>query len=112
LKSIRLVLNSLGDKESRTNHRNALVDHFTPVIGELCTDCQNRLESNPLRILDCKTDQDHPSMKNTPSILDYLNDYSQDYFNKVKKYLNAINILYVIDLSQLRGFDYLYHTAL
>lgn len=111
LKSIRLVLNSLGDKESRTNHRNALVDHFTPVIGELCTDCQNRLESNPLRILDCKTDQDHPSMKNAPSILDYLNDYSQDYFTKVKKYLDAMNISYVIDPTLVRGLDYYNHTA-
>src|SRR5699024_5646826 len=111
LKSIRLVLNSLGDKESRTNHRNALVDHFTLVIGELCTDCQNRLESNPLRILDCKTDQDHPSMKNAPSILDYLNDYSQDYFTKVKKYLDAMNISYVIDPTLVRGLDYYNHTA-
>src|SRR5690625_2121603 len=111
LKSIRLVLNSLGDKESRTNHRNDLVDHFTTVEGELCTDCQNRLESNPLRILDCKTDQDHPSMKNAPSILDYLNDYSQDYFTKVKKYLDAMNISYVIDPTLVRGLDYYNHTA-
>src|SRR5690625_5081964 len=90
LKSIRLVLNSLGDKESSTNHRNALVDHFTPVIGELCIDCQNRLESNPLRILDCKTYQDHPIVKNAPSILDYLNEYSQDYFTNVQTSLVAM----------------------
>src|SRR5699024_12460107 len=94
----------------KSNH-NYLVIQFTCVIDELCTDCQNRLESNTLRILDCKTDQDHPSMKNAPSILDYLNDYSQDYFTKVKKYLDAMNISYVIDPTLVRGLDYYNHTA-
>ncbi len=111
LKSIRLVLNSLGDKESRTSHRNALVEHFTPVIDELCEDCQSRLENNPLRILDCKTDHEHPSMKTAPSILDHLNDYSKEYFAKVKEYLDAMNIEYVIDPTLVRGLDYYNHTA-
>lgn len=111
LKSIRLVLNSLGDKESRTSHRNALVEHFTPVIDELCEDCQSRLENNPLRILDCKTDHEHPSMKTAPSILDHLNDYSKEYFAKIKEYLDAMNIEYVIDPTLVRGLDYYNHTA-
>lgn len=111
LKSIRLVLNSLGDKESRTSHRNALVAHFTPVINELCDDCNQRLVTNPLRILDCKTDHDHPAMNSAPSILDHLNEYSQDYFNKVKEYLDAMNIEYVIDPTLVRGLDYYNHTA-
>ncbi|HLQ83470.1 MAG TPA: histidine--tRNA ligase [Pseudogracilibacillus sp.] len=111
LKSIRLVLNSLGDQESRTSHRNALVAHFTPVIDELCEDCNQRLVTNPLRILDCKTDHDHPAMKSAPSILDHLNEYSQDYFNKVKEYLDAMNIEYVIDPTLVRGLDYYNHTA-
>lgn len=111
LKSIRLVLNSLGDKESRTSHRNALVEHFTPVIDELCEDCQSRIEHNPLRILDCKTDHEHPSMKTAPSILDHLNDYSKEYFAKVKEYLNTMNIEYVVDPTLVRGLDYYNHTA-
>src|SRR5699024_1730189 len=111
IKSIRLVLNYLVDKESRTKHRNALVDHFTHDIGDLCTDFHNRLANNLSRILHGKTDQDHPNTKNAPSILDYNNDYSQDYFTKVKKYLDAMNISYVIDPTLVRGLDYYNHTA-
>lgn len=111
LKSLRLVLNSLGDKESRENYRNALIKHFTPHRDELCSDCNNRLEQNPLRVLDCKKDMDHPAMKTAPSILDYLNDYSKKYFEQVKKYLDQMGIEYVIDANLVRGLDYYNHTA-
>src|SRR5699024_157911 len=80
LKSIKLVINSLGDLESRKNHREALIQHFTPHKDELCADCNQRLEQNPLRILDCKKDMNHPAMKTAPSILDYLNEASAQYF--------------------------------
>lgn len=111
LTSLRLVLNSLGDQESRENYRQALVTHFTPYKEELCEDCQNRLEQNPLRVLDCKRDMDHPAMKSAPSILDYLNDYSKTYFEAVKTYLDAMDIPYVIDANLVRGLDYYNHTA-
>ena len=65
LKKLKLVINSLGDTESRQAHREALIDHFKPRIGEFCHDCQNRLEKNPLRILDCKKDRDHELMRNS-----------------------------------------------
>jgi len=111
LKSLKLVINSLGDQESRLNHREALIDHFSPHIHELCTDCQTRLSQNPLRILDCKKDMDHPAMKTAPSILDYLNDASQAYFEKVKIYLDQMGIPYVVDKNLVRGLDYYNHTA-
>ncbi|MBP1968765.1 histidyl-tRNA synthetase [Virgibacillus natechei] len=111
LTSLKLVLNTLGDKESRNNHRNALVEHFTPHIDELCNDCQNRLTQNPLRILDCKTDQDHYSMKTAPSILDYLNEDSNQYFETLKDYLTVMGIDYVVDPNLVRGLDYYNHTA-
>ncbi|GEL77487.1 histidine--tRNA ligase [Tenuibacillus multivorans] len=111
LKSLKLVINSLGDKESREAHRNALVDHFTPVKDELCQDCQNRLEQNPLRLLDCKVDRDHEAMKTAPSILDYLNEESSRYFEHVKKHLDAMGIDYVVDDTLVRGLDYYTHTA-
>ncbi|SIS36699.1 histidine--tRNA ligase [Salimicrobium flavidum] len=111
LKSLKLVLNSLGDQESREAHRQALVDHFSPHKEELCEDCQLRLEQNPLRILDCKKDKDHPAMGTAPSILEYLNEYSKTYFDKVKHYLDAMDIDYVIDPNLVRGLDYYNHTA-
>ncbi|MFJ5621716.1 histidine--tRNA ligase [Peribacillus loiseleuriae] len=111
LKKLKLVINSLGDKESRTAHRNALVDHFKPRIGEFCSDCQNRLEKNPLRILDCKKDRDHELMKTAPSILEYLNEESRTYFEKVQKHLTDIGIDFVVDPTLVRGLDYYNHTA-
>ncbi|GAB3802148.1 histidine--tRNA ligase [Virgibacillus kimchii] len=111
LKSLKLVINSLGDLESRTNHRQALVDHFTPHQDELCEDCQVRLTQNPLRVLDCKKDRDHPAMKTAPSILDYLNEESNAYFDQVKTYLDQMGIEYVVDKNLVRGLDYYNHTA-
>ncbi|MBY7143288.1 histidine--tRNA ligase [Virgibacillus sp. NKC19-3] len=111
LTNLKLVINSLGDKESRNNHRKALVDHFTPYKHELCNDCQVRLTQNPLRILDCKTDQDHPAMKTAPSVLDYLNEESSRYFEKLKDYLTMMGINYVVDPNLVRGLDYYNHTA-
>src|SRR5690625_2040500 len=111
LKSLKLVINSLGDQESRKNHRQALVGHFSPHHEELCKDCQLRLTQNPLRILDCKKDKDHPAMKTAPSILDYLNEESMQYFEKVKTYLTQMGIEYEVEKNLVRGLDYYNHTA-
>ena len=111
LQSLKLVINSLGDKDSRQNHREALVQHFDPYREELCSDCQVRLKQNPLRILDCKKDRDHPAMKDAPSILDFLNEESSAYFERVKRYLDAMGISYDVDPNLVRGLDYYNHTA-
>ncbi|EIJ78993.1 histidyl-tRNA synthetase [Bacillus methanolicus PB1] len=111
LKKLKVVINSLGDKESRSAHRDALINHFQPRIGEFCSDCQNRLEKNPMRILDCKQDRDHELMKTAPSILDYLNDESRAYFEKVQAYLTGLNIEFEVDSNLVRGLDYYNHTA-
>ncbi|KRG13289.1 histidyl-tRNA synthetase [Virgibacillus soli] len=111
LKRLKLVINSLGDRESRTAHRNALIQHFQPRINEFCSDCQERLDKNPLRILDCKKDREHELMKSAPSILDFLNDESSTYFKQVQQYLNAMDIEFVVDPTLVRGLDYYNHTA-
>ncbi|MUV39534.1 Histidine--tRNA ligase [Lentibacillus sp. JNUCC-1] len=111
LTSLKLVINSLGDTESRQDYREALVEHFKPHVHELCKDCQVRLEDNPMRILDCKTDRDHPAMQTAPSILDYLNETSKTYFEQVKAHLDLMEIPYVVDQNLVRGLDYYNHTA-
>lgn len=111
LKKLKLIVNSLGDKESRTAHRDALVNHFKPRIGEFCKDCQNRLEKNPLRILDCKQDHEHELMKSAPSIIEYLNDFSKAYFDKLQQYLTQLDIPFEVDPNLVRGLDYYNHTA-
>lgn len=111
LKNISLTINSLGDKESRLKHREALIAHFEPRIDEFCSDCQNRLHKNPLRILDCKTDHEHPLVATAPSILDFLNEESRLYFSQVKGFLEAIGIPFVVDPTLVRGLDYYNHTT-
>jgi histidyl-tRNA synthetase len=111
LNKLKLIINSLGDQESRLAHRSALIQHFQPRIGEFCDDCQNRLEKNPMRILDCKKDRDHELMASAPSIIDYLNDESKAYFEKVQQYLTDLDIQFVVDPNLVRGLDYYNHTA-
>lgn len=111
LKDLKLVINSLGDRESRAKHREALVAHFEPRIEEFCSDCQTRLHQNPLRILDCKKDHEHPLMMTAPKLTDYLSDENAAYFEAVQNYLAALNISFEIDPNLVRGLDYYNHTA-
>ena len=111
LKGIKVNINSLGDKESRENYRNALKEHFRPHLDCLCEDCKIRFEKNPLRILDCKVDKDLDIMKTAPKTIDYLNEESKRHFELVQKYLDALNIEYVINPSVVRGLDYYTHTV-
>lgn len=111
VKAFKLHLNTLGDDVSRTRYRSALKEHFAPVIDELCEDCHRRYQQNPLRILDCKVDRDHPAIVNAPIGLDYLTDEARDYFTAVKKGCEASGIDYVVDPRIVRGLDYYNHTV-
>lgn len=111
LKNIQLHINSLGDQESRDAYREALQNHFQPVLNELCHDCQVRYEKNPLRILDCKVDKNHPMMQTAPKTIDYLSDNAKAHFEKVCALLDDLEIDYVVDPNLVRGLDYYSHTV-
>ncbi len=111
LKGIKVRINTLGDSESRNNYREALLKHFKPYLKDLCEDCNNRYENNPLRILDCKVDKDHEALKNAPKTIDYLNDVSKKRFDDVKKYLTLLEVDYEVDPTLVRGLDYYNHTV-
>ena len=111
ISSVKVCINTLGDDASREAYREALKKHFAPHLDELCTDCHRRYEQNPLRILDCKIDHDLDCMKTAPSLSDYLNDESKEYFNRVLKGLDALGIPYEIDERLVRGLDYYTHTV-
>lgn len=111
LKGIKVNINSLGDAESRKNYRDALIEYFKPHINTLCEDCKTRFLKNPLRILDCKVDKETEILKNAPSILDYLNEESKKHFENVKKYLEALDIEYVVNPKIVRGLDYYTNTV-
>ena len=111
LKEVKVNINTLGDQESRDNYRNALIEYFKPHIDTLCEDCQSRFNKNPLRILDCKVDGDKDLLKNAPKITDYLNDSSRIRYNKVKEYLDLMEIPYNENPNIVRGLDYYNHTV-
>jgi histidyl-tRNA synthetase len=111
LKDIKLHINSLGDEQSRNAYRDALKKHFEPVLNDLCYDCQQRYEKNPLRILDCKVDKNHPAMKNAPKTIDYLSENAKEHFHKVCSLLDDLEIDYVVDTNIVRGLDYYSHTV-
>ena len=111
LKNVRVNINSLGDDKTREDYHNALKEYFKPYIKDLCEDCKQRYEKNPLRILDCKVDQDSEVLKKAPKIIDYLSDDAKERFENVKKYLELMDIDYTVDSKVVRGLDYYNHTV-
>ena len=81
--NVKVVINSLGDEETRINYRNALKQYFSKYIENMCEDCKRRFETNPLRILDCKVPEDNEIAKNAPKLSDFLSDNAREYFDKV-----------------------------
>ncbi len=112
---ITVKLNTLGDLESRKNYTEALVKYLKPHINELCEDCQRRLETNPLRILDCKYDRSlekgRAILDKAPRINDYLTKESADRFKQLQKNLTLLDVDFEIDPNIVRGLDYYDHNV-
>lgn len=108
---VTLQLNTLGDGASRDAWRAALIEYFRAHATELSEDSQDRLERNPLRILDSKDPRDKVFVADAPKIDDYLSDEAQDFFGKVKSGLDAAGVKYDRSESLVRGLDYYRHTA-
>lgn len=111
MSELKVLLNTLGDDESRANYKKALKNHFANDIENMCGDCKRRYQQNPLRLLDCKVDHERESMKNAPRMEEYLNEESKSYFKAVCEGLDALNIPYEIDDRLVRGLDYYTHTV-
>ncbi len=111
LRDVKVKINSLGDEESRTRYKSVLVDYFSKYTDCLCPDCLNRLEKNPLRILDCKVDKKQEFFSQAPKINDYLNDESKNRFKEVLAALDSLDLKYEIDDNLVRGLDYYSHTV-
>jgi len=111
LKSLTMDLNSVGNGADRQRYRAALVEFLTPFKADLDADSQNRLESNPLRILDSKDAKTQAIVHTAPSLLDYLSPDSQKHFDQVQQYLHDLGIPYQLNPRLVRGLDYYTHTA-
>jgi histidyl-tRNA synthetase len=108
---VTLQLNTLGDAESREGWRAALVSYFRAHRGDLSEDSQDRLDRNPLRILDSKDPRDRPFVADAPKIDDYLSGEAQDYFGRVCEGLQAAGVVWTRAPALVRGLDYYRHTA-
>lgn len=108
---VTLHLNTLGDGASREAWRAALIDYFRAVRDQLSEESQERLEKNPLRILDSKDPRDKPFLADAPKIDDFLSDEAQGFFAAVTSGLDAAGVKWVRAPALVRGLDYYRHTA-
>ena len=108
---VTLQLNTLGDADSRDAWRAALVEYFEAHRAELSEDSQDRLQRNPLRILDSKDPRDKAFVADAPKIDDYLSGEAQDFFGAVTGGLDAAGVAWTRAASLVRGLDYYRHTA-
>ncbi len=111
IEDISLEINSIGCPECRKDYTNALKEYFKGHIDELCDTCKDRLERNPMRILDCKSPVCSKIAQNAPVVTDYLCDDCREHFESVKKYLTASGIEYAVNPHIVRGLDYYTRTV-
>lgn len=111
LKNIKLKINSIGNFESRKLYSQALKQYFSKYVDKMCDDCKRRIETNPMRILDCKADRhlvidNIKVMENAPKINEFLTDEARVYFDNVINTISKFNIPYEVDYNLVRGLDY------
>ena len=106
VKDLHLELNSIGCPTCRAEYHKALKEYFASRVDELCDTCRDRLDRNPMRILDCKSPVCSEIAKDAPVVLDYLCDECKEHFEKTKSYLDAMNIEYIVNPQIVRGLDY------
>ncbi|ELA08661.1 histidyl-tRNA ligase [Moraxella macacae 0408225] len=103
---VQLELNTLGEADERQAFRTALIAYLTAHKDELDEDSQRRLTTNPLRVLDSKDSKTQKILQNAPKLMDFLGKGSLEHFDKVKQYLTAVGIEFVINDKLVRGLDY------
>lgn len=111
IKNLSLEINSIGCPECRAKFYDALREYFSSHKDELCETCLSRLDRNPMRILDCKSPVCKGIAKDAPTVLDYICDDCRDHFDRVKAYLDQMNIRYIVNPTIVRGLDYYTRTV-
>ena len=106
-----LRLNSIGCKKCRADYQRALVEYFSAHRDKLCDSCKTRLERNPLRLLDCKSEICSEIAKDAPKTTDYLCDDCAQHYNELLATLDGMGIEYVSDPKIVRGLDYYSRTV-
>lgn len=111
LSRLRLLINSMGDPACRPAYRDAVRSFILDHADEMCDECRERAEINPLRAFDCKNERCHEVMQGAPLMRDNLCDECRDHYEQVKRYLDAAGIAYVEDPTLVRGLDYYTRTV-
>src|ERR1700735_3910292 len=106
-----LLINSVGDHKCRPAYMALLKEKLKDVASTMCTDCQRRAVTNPLRVLDCKVPEDQPIIDTLPSILDHLCEECTAHFSTVRAHLDARGIPYEVRPRMVRGLDYYMRTT-
>jgi histidyl-tRNA synthetase len=106
-----LELNSVGCANDRAVYLEALREALKPVVGQMCTDCQRRAETNPMRVLDCKHPEDQAIIERLPRISQYLDESCKQHFEDVKSILTACGVPFTLNDRLVRGLDYYTRTA-
>ena len=106
VRGLKLEINSIGCPACRKEYHKALREYFESRKDELCHTCLDRLERNPMRILDCKSPVCSEIARDAPKALDYLCDECRTHFDSVQKYLKAMDIPFTVEPSIVRGLDY------
>lgn len=106
ISNLSLEINSIGCPKCRKNYQTALKNYFSAYKNDLCATCIERLERNPMRIVDCKNSDCQKISQNAPNIIDFLCEDCQKHFDDVKIYLDNSNIEYKINPKIVRGLDY------
>ena len=111
LNDLRLEINSLGCPDCRPSFRETVIDFLRGKEDGLCPDCQRRLNTNPLRIFDCKVETCQDIIASAPVILDFICDTCKGHFEHVKDYLTMFKIPFSVNAKMVRGLDYYTQTA-
>lgn len=109
--NVKLYINSIGCPTCRNAYNKALKEFFAPHLDKLCYDCKTRYEKNPLRLLDCKSEECKKINASAPSMVDYLCDDCHAHFEEVKSCLQKAGVSYEIDPRIVRGLDYYTRTV-
>jgi len=111
LQRLSLQLNSIGCKKCRPGYLAILKDYYASHTRDLCSDCKTRLKRNPLRLLDCKNDVCQQIANSAPRSIDYLCSYCDEHFNRVKRYLELLDLPFAVNHRLVRGLDYYTRTV-
>lgn len=111
IKNVTLYINSIGCKECRKKYESALKEYLNQNYDNLCALCKDRLNKNPLRILDCKNDECKKINQGAPQILDYICEDCKAHFEKVQKLLNIAGVPFKVNPNIVRGLDYYTRTV-